>query len=158
MELVTRTFTKDTGDDPIDAVSHTERGDIINVGPDGTDWGRCVRKNPAYLIIRVDVHPTIAISMTTPEFGDRQANPMLRKRLNFLDLAKLESFGYVIPNEVECRETRYPAGQDVDNYLKLPDRPVLEITVAHFNQARVRKSPLRNPNILGGSDPMVLGG
>jgi len=158
MELVCQTFNKYMGDDIRTAVSHYQRGDVIEEGLDGAVWGKCVVHNPAFVILRVDISESRAKALKSKEPGDPLTNPILRRRLDHVDLDVLASLGYPMPSETKAREMRYPGGKDTQDYLALPENPVIQVKADDFEQAISRKIPLPNPLVLGGADPSVLGG
>lgn len=149
MELLVRTFDKYTGEDVRLQSKNTRRGDVIAVQPDGAYWGPCEVKNPAYVILRVPVSETEARAMLTPELGDPLAKPLLHVREFHIDLDALALLGYRIPNPKEAREARYPNGKDIQDYLNLPDSPVIEVQSVDFQSSRARKKPLTDPMVIG---------
>ena len=161
MELVVITFDKYNPDgiierrDDITAASHYVRGDVVDFGPDGTDWGRCVVNNPLFVVVRAPISAVVAKAMLTSEPGDRIANPVLQKRQFRINMDALALLGYTVPDAAVCRRARGVDDSYLNNNVGNAD---LDVRAVEFIAAREQKPPLKNPLVLGAADPMVLGG
>lgn len=149
MELLVRTFDRYEGTDRVTQSKSTGRGDVIVVRPDGWAWGPAERKNPTYIILRVDIPDGEAMALASREPGDDAINTTLRIRLDRIDLDALRGLGYAVPAAEDCRSRRFPGGRDSLD-LEARDIPVIAVTAAHLRVARTRKTPIPDPLVLGG--------
>ena len=147
-ELLVRVFDKYTGSDPITKSKNTVRGDVIAIQDDGAYWGPCEIKNPAYIIFSIPVSMTEAEAMLAPEQGDPVVKRTLQRRAFKLEVDLFLDIGRSIPSENDAREARYPSGVDSLDYLKGPDRPIIDIPASAFRAAKAQKNPIEDPMVV----------
>lgn len=130
MELLVRVRNKRTTGDSRQDLTLREAGDVLQVRPDGWNWGAGERCSQDFRVVRVPVTEVEARAMLSAEQGDRGEKPALWPRLFKLDLRTLRS---------------------------LPRNTITEIPVAEFRSARTQKSPRQDPDVIGDSRGDVIG-
>lgn len=140
-EMLVRLFNKYEGEDSKLISKSTGRGDVIVAVEDGWNWSEIERTSYNWIIINCPAALSKCRTLRTPEQGDRFEDPYLWILAFYLDLDILISLGHTIPFAEDAKIGKA-------NNSKRPTASIT-ITEAEFDLAKVLKSKIENPAVIG---------
>ncbi len=153
----------------------TKRGDVIEVLPDGSNWGTLTLLHTFYRIVRVDISDGDAQALLAPEPDADMSNPSqtLQARafnINLDDSGLPPEFSKFMADDTRqtpilllsldamnssSRALSETFSENIGNSGDVV--PFAPLDSTKFLSLKTRKTPIADPNVIGDAAPNVIG-